>query len=81
MTRILSVMIFLFTFTGCTPPPIVEGEVISSRELGQGFSEHLVRTSSALIPYYVLRTNKNNFQKGAKVVLEIRENSMTHVIH
>ena len=81
MAKVISFIVLLFALSGCMPPPIVEGEVISSKEIGQGVTEHLVRTDSAQIPYYILRTNKNNLQKGAKVVLEIQVNSEAHIIN
>jgi len=80
MIKFMSFMVFAFALSGCMPPRVVEGEIISSKETDTGITEHLVKTDSSLIPYYVLRTNKNNLQKGTKIVIEVEESSMIHLV-
>ncbi|MBM3468014.1 MAG: hypothetical protein FJX71_01115 [Alphaproteobacteria bacterium] len=79
MFKLMSFVICLVILSACTPPPIVEGEVVSSREVRPGVTEHLIQTDSPQIPYYILRTNKNDLQKGARVTLEIQVNAMGNI--
>lgn len=72
------VLPFFLALTGCVPSSPVVGEVISSKQVGQGITEHLVKTSSPHIPYYILRVTNNNFHKGSKVVLEFPVDSIAH---
>ncbi len=70
------VLSLFWALTGCTPSSIVEGEVVSSRTIAEGIKEHLVKTDSPYVPYFIVRTNKNNLKPGAKVELELPGRSM-----
>ena len=80
MNKFMGFIVLTLALSGCMPPRVVEGEIISSKESDIGITEHLVKTDSTLIPYYVLRTNKNNLQKGTKIVIEVEESSMIHLV-
>jgi hypothetical protein len=80
MDKLISLIVLTVALSGCMPPRHVEGEIISSKESDTGITEHLVKTDSPLIPYYILRSNKNNLQKGAKIVIEVEESSMIHLV-
>jgi hypothetical protein len=67
---------FLSALTGCVSSSSVEGVVMSSREVGQGVTEHLVQTNRADLPFYILKVNNNKFHQESKVVLEIPPDSM-----
>lgn len=76
MNFVKSFIALLFlTLVGCVPSSVVEGRVISSKEIGQGITEHLVETNSFHTPYYILKVNNNNLRPGSKVVLELSANS------
>lgn len=81
MNKILCFVLFSLILSACNPTPTVEGEVISTRELGKGYIEHLIKTDSPHIPYFILRTNKKELQKGAKVVLELQSNSLSQIVN
>lgn len=71
------VLLFLLALNGCVSPSTLEGTVISSKNVEQGITEHLIETNSLHTPYYILRVNNNNFRPGSKVALELSSNSMT----
>lgn len=81
MKKLLSFVFCSLVLSACTPTPTVEGEVISTRELGKGYIEHLIQTDSPHIPYFILRTSKKELQKGAKVVLELQSNSLSQIVN
>jgi len=70
------VLSFILALTGCTPSPVLEGTVISSKTAGGGITEHLVKTNRPRVPYYILKANNNKFHQGSKVVLDLSGDSM-----
>jgi hypothetical protein len=71
MNITLPLVIIIFALAGCSSTPILEGEVISSKSIGQGATEHLVKAKNVNIPYFKIRSNKHKFQKGSKVIVEL----------
>ena len=64
--------LFLFSFLlfGCSPS-MLEGEVVSSKDAGQGLTEFLVKTNDKTIPYLKIRTNRPTLYVGSKVSIDI----------
>ena len=50
---------------------MLEGEVVSSRDAGQGLMEYFVKTTDKSVPYLKIRTNKPALSIGSKVFLDI----------
>ncbi len=71
MVYILNFAVLLFVLVGCSSPSILEGEVVSSKIIGQGITEHLIQTKNETIPFFKIRTNQNTFYQGAKVSIEL----------
>lgn len=71
MFRILNIIGVLFALAGCASYSVLEGEVISSKLMGEGIAEHLIQTKNAKIPYFKIRTNKHNLYQGSKVAIEL----------
>jgi hypothetical protein len=82
MRKFIKYMVLLMVLTGCEPSAIiVEGKVDSSKEIGQDTTEYFIKTTSHQIPYYILRTNKNNLLEGSKITLELPPSSVAQFIN
>lgn len=71
MVHTLNLIGVLFALMGCSSSSVLDGEVVSSKDRGQGITEYLVQTQNNKIPFFKMRTNKNNFYRGSKVALEL----------
>ena len=69
MMNPLRLFLFSLVLFGCSPT-VLEGEVISSKDAGQGLTEYLVKTNDESIPYLKIRTNKPNLHVGSKVSID-----------
>ncbi|MBX9805340.1 MAG: hypothetical protein K2Y18_06265 [Alphaproteobacteria bacterium] len=81
MNKFIKILITGLAFSGCTPPPIIEGEIISTREIDHVTLEHLIKTDSFQIPYYVLRTTKGSLKKGERITIDMQVNSRDQIAY
>ena len=70
MNNPLRLLLYSLLLFGCSPS-MLEGEVVSSKDIGQGLTEFLVKTNDEAIPYLKIRTNRPTLHVSSKVSIDI----------
>ena len=78
MTKCLRLLLFPLLLVSCSPS-ILEGKVVSSKEIREGLTEYLVKTNDEIIPYLKIRTNKPTLHVGSKVSIDASYIKVPHL--